>query len=151
LEPPDPVKNAPFETVEELAWVRGFAGTSLPTQLSAYLTVQGMIRQVNLNSAPLDVLLALGFPPNLAQSLIQERQLAPLRPQVVMPRLTTDLQLLPVVQNLSFKSSPFFTILSTGMVNNKDGARHTIKAMVRLAPQGNPPWQIVYWADDYPG
>ena len=151
LEPPYPVKNGPFDTVEELAWVRGFAGRTLPIQLSAYLTVQGMIRQVNLNAAPLPVLLALGFPPDLAQSLVNERQFTRLQSQEVMLRLTADGRLQELIQHLSFKSSPFFTILATGMVNNSGGAHHTIKAMVRLSPQGTPPWQIIYWADDYPG
>lgn len=151
LEPPYPVKGGPFDTVEELTWVRGFAGGSLPARLSAYLSVQGGSQQINLNAAPLEVLLALGFPPDLAVALIQEREAAPLRPQVVMPRLASERQLLPLLQNVSFRSSPFFTILATGMVNNKEGARHTIKAMVRLSLRGDPPWKFIYWADDYPG
>jgi general secretion pathway protein K len=151
LEPPYPAKGGAFDTVEELAWVRGFDGSNLPVRLAAYLTVQGMSHQINLNAAPLEVLLGLGLPLDLAQTLVQERQVAPLRPQEVMPRLATDQQLLPLLQSLSFKSSPFFTILATGMINNKGGARYTIKAMVRLSQQGDPPWRVIYWADDYPG
>jgi general secretion pathway protein K len=151
LDPPYPAKGGMFDTVEELAWVRGFADSALPTRLAAYLTVQGVGKQINLNAAPLEVLLGLGLPPDLARTLIQERAIAPLSAQVVMPRLSADLQLQPVVQNLSFKSSPFFTILATGMINNKDGARHTIKAVVRFYHRGPSPWKFVYWADDYPG
>jgi hypothetical protein len=140
-----------FDTVEELAWVRGFDDSALPVRLSSYLTVQGMSQQINLNTAPLEVILGLGFPPDLAQALIQEREAAPLRPQVVMPRLTMDPRLLPVIQNLTFRSSPFFTILATGMINNREGARYTIKVLVQVTPSGNPPWKFIYWADDYPG
>jgi general secretion pathway protein K len=150
LEPPYPSKNALFDTVEELAWVRGFAGTGLPVRLASFLTVLGAA-QVNMNAAPLEVMQGLGIPGDLARLLIQEREAAPLRPQAVMPRLSGDPRLLPVIQNLSFRSSPFFTILATGMINNREGARHTIKAVVRLNQRGNPPWQFVYWADDYPG
>lgn len=152
LEPPYPVKSGSFDTVEELSWVRGFAGSSLPTRLSRYLTVQGMTQQINVNAAPLEVLLALGLPPDLVHGLIQEREIAPLRSQVLMPRLAADLQLREVVQKLSFRSSPFFTILATGMINNKEGGpRHTIKVVAQVSPRGNPPWKFVYWADDYPG
>lgn len=151
LEPPYPAKSGRFDTVEELSWVRGFAGSALPVRLASYLTVQGATQQINLNAAPLEVIQGLGVPPDLARALVQEREVAPLRPQAVMPRLSADRQLLPVLQNLSFRSSPFFTILATGMINNREGARYTIKAVVRLNQRGNPPWQIVYWADDYPG
>lgn len=151
LEPPYPARGGPFDTVEELSWVRGFAGSSLPARLSAFLTVQQVTQQINLNAAPPEVLLALGFPPDLALALIQEREVAPLRPQVVMPRLAGDIQLQQLLQSLSFRSSPFFTILATGMINNTGGPRHTIKAIVRLSLRGNPPWKFVYWADDYPG
>ncbi len=151
LEPPYPAKNGMFDTVEELAWVRGFAGSDQPSRLSAYLTVQGLGRQINVNTASEEVMRALGLPPDLAQALIQERQVAPLRPQVVMPRLSADPRLAPLVQNLAFRSSPFFTILATGMINNKEGPRHTIKAVVKLDVNGTMPWKFIYWADDYPG
>ena len=150
LDPPYPAKNNPFDTVEELSWVRGFTDSTLPARLSKYLTVQGVSQQINLNTAPLEVLLSLGFPPELAQALIQEREVAPLQSQTVLPRLTANLQLQPLLQNLSFNSAPFFTILATGMINNKDGARHTIKVIVGLTQKEDLPWKFVYWAEDYP-
>ncbi len=151
LDPPYPAKSAMFDTVEELAWVRGFAGDAQLSRLSAYLTVQGQGHQINVNTASQEVILALGLPLELVSALIQEREVAPLQPQEVMARLTADPQSMQLVGNITFKSSPFFSILATGMINNKDGARHTIKAIVQVDLEKSPPWKFLYWADDYPG
>ncbi|MEW6657720.1 MAG: hypothetical protein AB1424_03580 [Thermodesulfobacteriota bacterium] len=150
LDPPYPAKSGKFDTVEELAWVRGFAAGANPASLSAYLTVQGG-RQINLNTAPQEVMLALGLQPDLVSTLIQERQVGPLRSQDVMPRLAGEPQMQQLFPYISFNSSPFFSILATGMINNKEGARHTIKAIVRLDDKKDVPWKFLYWADDYPG
>ena len=151
LDPPYPAKDGVFDTVEELAWVRGFAGDAQLTRLSAYFTVQGQGPQINVNTAPQEVILALGLPPELVGAMIEERKVAPLQPQEVMTRLTADPQSMQLAGNITFKSSPFFSILATGMINNKDGARHTIKAMVQVDLTKSPPWKFLYWADDYPG
>ena len=151
LEPPYPAKGGVFDTVEELAWVRGFAGSSLPIRLSEYLTVQGKNQAINVNTAPAEVLLAVGIPPNMVETWIQQREIAPLGAQDVMPQMTIESQLPPGLVPLSYKSSPFFTIVATGMINKKAGPRHTIKAVVKLSERDDPPWKFVYWADDYPG
>lgn len=150
LDPPYPAKEGLFDTVEELAWVRGFAGIDL-SRLSPYLTVQGQGRQINLNTASNEVMLALGLPPDLVSALVQEREFAPLRSQEVMPRLSLDPQLQQMLPYINFKSSAFFSVLATGMVNNTEGARHTIKAIVQVDNQGVTPRKFLYWADDYPG
>jgi general secretion pathway protein K len=151
LDPPYPAKGGTFDTVEELSWVRGFGDSSQPSRLSAYLTVQGQGRQVNLNTASPEVMLALGMPPDLAHNIIQERESGPLRSQDILPQLTGNAQLQQLFQYITFKSSPFFSILATGMINSKEGARHTIKAVVKLEPNKDMPWKFLYWADDYPG
>lgn len=151
LEPPYPVKGTFFDTVEELAWVRGFAGTPLPVRLSEYLTVQEEGSAINVNTAPVAVLQAAGLPQEVAEALVQERENAPLRPEEILPRLTAESQTQGNRYGFSFKSSSFFTIVATGMINKKEGPRHTIKAVVRLSLRGDPPWKFVYWADDYPG
>jgi general secretion pathway protein K len=151
LDPPYPAKEKLFDTVEELSWVRGFAGSDSIFRLSDYLTVQNPGRQVNLNAAPREVMLAMGLLPELVAALLQEREFAPLQAQEVMPRLTGDPNLQQMFPSITFKSSPFFSILATGMLKNKEGARHTIKAIVQLDLGKTPPWKFLYWADDYPG
>lgn len=149
LDPPYPAKEGLFDTVEELAWVRGFAGIDL-SRLCPYLTVQGLTRQVNLNTASKEVMLALGLPPELVGPLVEERENAPLRSADVLPRLTGDPQLMQMIPYLNFKSSTFFSVLATGMVNSTEGARHTIKAIMQVDNQGVSPGKFIYWADDYP-
>ena len=152
LDSPYPAKNGMFDTVEELAWVRGFADGVQPSSLAAYLTVQDLRPpQINVNTAPQEVLLALGLPLELVQTLIQERQVAPLGSQGVMPQLTGNPQLQQLTTSITTKSSSFFSILATGMINNKEGARHTIKAVVQMDIRKAVPWKLLYWADDYPG
>jgi general secretion pathway protein K len=148
LSPPYVAKNSKFETVEELAWVRGFEDSPLIPQLNRCLTVQGTERGINLNTAPLEVLLALGFARDAAQEIIATRQSVPFRG-------LQDISLgggSPFSQgiSISFRSSPFFTITSTGMVK-KNGARRTIKAIVRLDVTQRVPWVILSWYDGFPG
>ena len=77
LDPPYVAKNGKFETVEELAWVRGFEASPLIPRLSQWLTVQTTGRGINLNTAPLEVLLAMGFPRDAAQNIMATRQAMP--------------------------------------------------------------------------
>ena len=79
LDPPYVAKNGKFETVEELAWVRGFEASPLIPRLSRCLTVQDTPSGINLNAAPLEVLLAVGFPRDAAQNIMATRQAMPLQ------------------------------------------------------------------------
>lgn len=143
LDPPYPARKARFEVVQELSWVRGFEGLALLPRLGEWLTVQETGTGINVNTAPLEVLLALGLPPDLASTLILNRQTLPLSLQDL--RQMSDPKF---SQTLGFLGSPFFTIKSTGMVNNR--SRHTIKAAVSVDPSGENPWEIFSWADDVP-
>jgi general secretion pathway protein K len=149
LNPPYVAKNGKFETVEELAWVRGFEASPLIPQLSRWLTVQGISGGINLNTAPLEVLLAMGFPRETALTIISTRQAMPLQnfqgvaPTGANPALGQSVQ-------MSFRSSPFFTITSTGMVK-KNRSRQTMRATVRLNPNQRVPWTITSWYSGFPG
>jgi general secretion pathway protein K len=149
LDPPYVAKNGKFETVEELAWVRGFEGSPLIPRLSQCLTVQNTKEGINLNTAPLEVLLALGFTREAAQTVVATRQVMPLQnlPEIIQesanPLQTQGAQ-------ISFESSPFFTITSTGMVKT-NGGRRTIRAIVFLESTQQVPWKILSWYDGFPG
>jgi general secretion pathway protein K len=149
LDPPYVPKDAKFETVQELAWVRGFAASPLIPRLSQWLTVQPTGQRINLNTAPLQVLLAVGFPLDAAQQLIASREAAPFRSLQDVPQLSAN-PLLTRTQPLSFTSSPFFTITSSGRVKENE-APYTIKAIVRLKINQKVPWRILFWYDGYPG
>ena len=149
LDPPYVAKNGNFETVEELAWVHGFEASPLIPGLSQWLTVQGTGQGINVNTAPLEVLMAVGFPPEVAQTLIATRQAVPFRTSQEIPQPSVD-PLLSRDQRISFRTSPFFTITSTGMVKNNKG-RYTIKSIVRLEINKVVPWMILSWYDGLPG
>jgi general secretion pathway protein K len=149
LDPPYVARNGPLEAVEELAWVRGFENSPMLPRLSEWLTVMPSSQGVNINSAPLAVLVTRGLPTGVAQSIIRTRQLQPLRNFQDLVQLGVPAQ--PArVQQMTFTTSPFFTIKSTGMVN-KQGGRQTIKAIVRVDLSAQSPWQILSWVDDFPG
>jgi general secretion pathway protein K len=149
LEPPYVAKNGKFETVEELGWVRGFEASSLIPRLSRWLTVQDTKGKINLNTAPLEVLLTLGLAPAAAQTIMASRETMPLQniqeinQMIANPLWSQGLQII-------FQSSPFFTITSTGMVK-RAGGRQTIKAIVRLDLEQLVPWKIESWYDGFPG
>ena len=149
LDPPYVAKNSKFETVEELAWVRGFEASPLIPHLNRWLTVHNTEQGINLNTAPLEVLLALGFAPDAAQNIMASRQAMPFRNVFEIAQANAALLMMPGVQ-ISFRSSPFFTITSTGMVKKNSG-RQTIKAIVQLGKNQRVPWVIVSWYDGFPG
>jgi general secretion pathway protein K len=149
LDPPYVCRDGPFETVEELSWVRGFEAPDLASRLTDYLTVQETGLAININTAPLPVLEAAGLPPEVAQSVVASRQFEPLLGQQQIAQLAVN----PVTGQglrLTSAASPFFTIKSTGMVNKK-GGRHTIKAIARIDLSTRGSWQILSWVDDFPG
>jgi general secretion pathway protein K len=140
--------NIPFDTVEEVLWLPGCAGLD-PNRLTASLTVQQMEGMVNLNAAPLEVLMVLGFTTAEAQQLIDARSVQPFRDFQELGNVV-DTSQIPDLQSLvSFQSSVFYTIFSSGMVDYNE-SRHTIKAIVHLELDKPNLWTILYWADDYP-
>ena len=149
LDPPYVAKNGKFETVEELAWVRGFEASPLIPQLSRWLTVRSIEGGINLNTAPLEVLLAMGFARDTALNIMATRQAMPLRNFQEMPQASAN-PLLGQGAQMSFQSSPFFTITSTGMVKKNSG-RQTIRATVRLDTNQRVPWVIISWYGGFPG
>ena len=149
LDPPYVVRNGPLEAVEELAWVRGFESSQMVPRLGQWLTVVGAGQGVNINNAPQAVLLAMGLPPEVVQNIVMTRRLQPFRNFQDLAQLGLQ-AMLNQFQQLSFQSSPFFTIKSTGMVNKK-GGRHTVKAVVRIDVSLQNSWQILSWVEDFPG
>ena len=149
LDPPYVAKNSNFEAVTELAWVRGFENSPMIPRLCEWLTVHAVTVGVNVNTAPLQVLLAMGLAPEVCQTIIATRRTMPFRNFQEISQLSPDPRLAQH-QMLAFHSSPFFTIKSTGMVNKHKG-RHTIEAVVRVEFSAGEPWEIIAWMDSFPG
>lgn len=149
LEPPYSPQNGPFATVEELAWVRGLRQSPLLPQFSRWLTVQ-KTSYVNVNTAPVPVLEALGLSGEQARTVIEARNTALLRQRRDLPIFPEDQAARRFRQPLGFKPSPYYTIVAKGISQNPK-AQHTIKAIVRIMHRKSSSWEILYWADDYPG
>jgi general secretion pathway protein K len=148
-EPPYVARNGPFETVSELAWVRGFESNPLTPRLGEYLTAQPAGQGININTAPAAVLAAMGLPPEVAQGIVVSRQQQPFRNYQDLAML--GLSAMPgQFQQLGFQSAPFVTIKSTGMLNKGKG-RHTVAALVRLDLSIQNAWEVISWVDDFPG
>ena len=149
LNPPYVAKNGPFESVEELAWVRGFEASPLVPRLGRWLTVRATGTGINLNTAPLAVLRAIGIPAEVARMIIMKRQKAPFSNFQELARLMPN-ALISQQTNISFRTSPFFTITATGMTK-KTGGRQTIRALVRVDANREEPWTIYSWFEGFPG
>jgi len=149
LSPPYPAKNGPLDVVEELFWIKGFDyGHFL--RLRDLVTVQKTGRGVNLNAAPREVLQALGFTPEQADTLIQARQVAPLRSRRELDQLFLGSTTLRFGAPLVFRASHIFEIVSTGVIEYPArGASHTVRAVVRVDVTRPRPWEILLWTDDY--
>jgi general secretion pathway protein K len=148
LEPPYVAKNGPFEVVEELAWVRGFESSPLIPRMAECLTVQRIGNAVNVNTAPPEVLQALGFSSEIANIIIVNRKIRPIKDVAEISRLISD-PLIGREMGISFNSSPFVTIKSQG--KKKTGGQYTIKTIVHFDVKKPTPWKILSWLDDFPG
>lgn len=72
LEPPYRAKNAPLEVLEELLWVRGMTNEIFQA-IEPFVTVY-TDGKVNLNTAPREVLMALGMGEGLVDKLLRYRR-----------------------------------------------------------------------------
>jgi general secretion pathway protein K len=151
LNPPYLAKNGPLDTVEELFWIRGLDPARF-SRLREFLTVQRTGRGVNINAAPLEVLRALGLTAEQAQGVIQARLLMPIRNRRELNNLLGASGQGRFTAPITFRSSQFFEIIATGVVEyGARRGRHTIKAVVRINANRPLPWDFLYWADDYLG
>jgi type II secretory pathway component PulK len=104
---------------------------------------------INLNVASPDVLVALGLSAAQAQQVVDARAGQPFRDLQDLGNVVDVSQNPELQSRLSFQSSVFYTIFSSGMVDY-NRSRHIIKAIVRLDLDKPDPWSILYWAEDYP-
>ncbi|MFP3867524.1 MAG: general secretion pathway protein GspK [Desulfobacteraceae bacterium] len=149
LNPPYPAKNTGFDVVEELGWVKGLGQRRLLPRLADWFTVNKDGPEININTAPLEVLQAVGFSRSQATRIIMARQEKPFRLPNEVAAVAGAVAFQRLESLIGFETSIFFTILAKGMVKNHK-SWHTIKAVVSIDIGQPVPWAIVYWADDYP-
>jgi general secretion pathway protein K len=164
LNPPYKAKNARFDTIEELLLVRGvtpacFYGYPERTSngslvykygLSRFFTVYSNRNQVNVNFAPLPVLLSIpGMTPQAAQAIYDRRHVKPFKST---SEINHDLALnlgpttLPF---LSTEQTSIYTLTASAHAENSK-ARRVIRTVISLQQSEKSPYQTLYWNENIP-
>ena len=164
LNPPYKAKNGRVDTIEELLLVRGvgkeyFYGRTqkLPDGslvhrpgLSSCFTVYSITNRINVNYAPLEVLLSIpGMPPQAAQQIYERRKTKPFASideinralpvnlgTTTLPYLSTDL-------------TSVYTLNARGRRQNSKATR-LVRAVIFLDPREPGGYRIIYWNDNVP-
>jgi general secretion pathway protein K len=161
---PYKAKNGRIESVEELLLVRGVTrdyfyshrekgadGSPVSRYgLSRYFTAYYNSNRVNVNSAPLQVLMAIpGMPPQAAEHIYQRRKTKPYKTQA---EITQDVAVpLPptVAPLLSTDTTGVYTLTASAHMKGSKVQR-VIRCVVNLDPR-EPNWyRILYWNENVP-
>lgn len=166
LQPPYAVWNdmGRMRAVEELLLVKGvtpdyFYGHREKTQdgqivdrygLSRYLTVYGSAGRVNINYAPMAVLLSIpGMPPEAARMICERRQT---KPFTTMEEISRELVPNPgpqVTGYLWIGQSMVYTITASGHRTGSN-VRRVIRAVIRLTPGQSEIYRVLSWNENVP-
>jgi general secretion pathway protein K len=169
LNPAYKAKNGLIEATEEMLLIRGITaeyfygrperapdGTVIYKYgLSRYLTVYSRRNQVNINFAPLPVLLSVpGMPPQAAQAIYEKRHVKPFK---TLEEITREL---PV--NLGTMTLPYLAVDQTGIYTLTASAqmegskvRRVIRTVINLLERSDKTqYRTLYWNEnvsDYEG
>lgn len=165
LSPPYGVKNGRFDTVEELLLVRGvtreyFYGFAEKTPegevthrfgLCRYVTVYSLGgMRVNINYAPLQVLLSIpALPPPVAQMIFERRKVKPFE---TLEEITKELPATAGATALPYLSTDQTGVYTLTVRARRESARVTrlIRAVVSLDPREQTKYKILYWNENVP-
>ena len=157
LQNPYKAKNARFDSLEELLLVKGMAadilyGNSERKGIIDFLTVHARRNRININAAPLEVLMAIpGMTPELAEGVISSRQtVAAAGATNIRETLGENYSLMS--RYITTGGSNVFTIDSTGSRANEKGT-YAIRATVILTPTTSLeelPYKFLYYKKPMP-
>lgn len=158
LSPPYTAKNGPFDTVEDLLWVRGVTpelfygqeeeyGSSVRTvALKDIFTVDSPIDRVNLRTASAEVIQALtGIPIEKSRAFVEERKKLSEKTQADLLRLLGITAGDVVQRQFVFTNPSIVTIEAVGH-NGESATQRQVKGVVRLGG-GQQGFQLVRWVD----
>lgn len=164
LNPPYNAKNGRIDAIEELLLVRGvtpeyFYGypekdvsgsISYKYGLSRYLTVYSNSPQVNINYAPLAVLLSVpGMTPEAAKAIYDRRHVKPFKTTQDISRdlgISLDTKTQPF---LSLNQTGFYTLTASAHATNSK-VRRVIRCIVNIDPVPNRLYRTLYWNENVP-
>jgi general secretion pathway protein K len=165
LIPPYNAKDSRFDTIEELLLVRGvtpafFYGYPERTPsgsvvykygLSRCLTVYTNANQINVNFAPIPVLMSIpGISPETARIIYDRRRVTPFANTAEVMR--------EIPMNLGASAMTFLTTAKTGLYTlsasahaARSKAKRVIRAIINLDQGGeDAPYQTLYWNENVP-
>ncbi len=154
LTPGYEAKDGPFDTVDELLWVRGvtkelFYGHSEDDQgrvvgLRDVFTVFTGSYRINVNTAPYELLLTVpGMDERAAANFIEARKYGGVKD--MRDYTSLGARSVPGTSSIiTFAPSDTYTVESTGILNG-DPAVHTIRAVVRV--DGPDRYSVLYYKD----
>ncbi|MBN1571092.1 MAG: general secretion pathway protein GspK [Acidobacteria bacterium] len=165
LNPPYKAKNAIFDTVEELLLVRGvtpeyFYGYPERTSdgsivyrygLSRCLTTYSEKNQINVNFAPLPVLMSVqGISPEAAQMIYERRRANPFNTTADISRELPGSPGAVALSYLTTQQTGIYTLLASAHAS-RSKAKRVIRAVINLDQTGeNAPYQTLYWNENVP-
>jgi len=158
---PEPygAKDAPLATIDELLWIKGvspemFYGDApegggkegedeIALGLAGALTVYTGSLRVNVNTAPVGVLMSLpGVDREAAETIVRTREVFPLQDFSTLASITRGLN--PGVSNyVTFASPGIYTIEATAHLDSSPMA-HTLRAVVMATKDS---MKVLYWKD----
>jgi len=164
LNPPYKAKNGRLDTVEELLLVRGVTADyfyGYPQRaadgsvvyrygLSRYLTVYSTREQININCAPLPVLLSIpGMPPQAAQAIYDRRHVKPFKSmEEVVHEIPVTIDAGPL-SHLTTEQTGIYTLTAAAHAEHSK-ARRVIRAVISLQPGERTQYQTLYWNENIP-
>jgi general secretion pathway protein K len=161
LDPPYGAKNGRIDTTEELLLVRGvtpeyFYGryeqgpdgaAVVRFGLARLLTVYSTRSQVNVNYAPLPVLLSIpGMPEDAARAIYEQRKISPFRDLAEM-RSAIPFPVGTWGSQLTTAQTGVFTLTAAAREENSK-ARRVIRTIISLSPGATEPYQTLYWNEN---
>jgi general secretion pathway protein K len=164
LDPPYRARNGTIETIEELLLIRGitadyYYGHPARTPegavtymygLSRYFTVYSTRSQsrINVNYAPLPVLMSIpGMLPQAAQMIYERRLERPFRNIAEVSREIPIPFGANVLSKLSVAQTGIFTLTASAQADNSK-ARRVIRTVVTLARGNNTEYKTLYWNEN---
>jgi general secretion pathway protein K len=164
LDPPYSSKDGRIDTTEELLLVRGvtpeyFYGKPEKTEdgalvykygLSRYLTVYSARNQININYAPLPVLLSIpGMLPEIAGMIYEKRQTKPFQTTGDISREIPGMLGAETISYLTTQPTGIYTLnVSAYAMNSK--VRRVIRTVISLDGSQEDFHRILYWNESVP-
>ncbi len=164
LNPPYKAKNGRLDTIEELLLIRGITADYFYGHrerasdgsifykygLSRYVTVYSTRSQVNVNFAPLPVLMSIpGMPPDAARMIYDKRRAKPFKS---LEDITREIPMSLGAMTLTYLSTEQTGIctLTVSAHGNNSKVRRVIRTVISLEPGERNRYRTLYWNENVP-